>query len=494
MIGSNPIFSTKTHNVSDNQRFSGLSDTYSAKSQPNSEHRNSSDNQRIRRSSDVNSAKNQSNFSDLDADIILDDQLFKESSRVRSGKIRSKSLPLIYMATPKLPYTIPKLVKGTRVTVLPKGSTWAKEEAKQNWYIEFFYLNPVTEKMERFRPTRNLNRIKDPKDKLSHFTKLCEAYKVALEGGWNPIDEKSNDKLLKKTSALTLQAAKEHFREYHVAKGTRKKSVQSYLSKVNQFVEYYGGDTKVSEISDYEINEFLQFMEKEKKWSGVTYNSSRIILNNYFRYLKSNKYISVNPVTDVETRTKMATESHQVFSDKDFKIIMKWLEEHDRYCMFFVKMIYYTCIRPKELRFLQLRHIDLKQKVITVPASISKNKKSIPISIDASLASELKSMKLASYPESNYLLGSTSSIIGEKRIGENTPYNRFQKCLTANKLLNKNYTLYSFKHFSNVKKFKAGWTLAEICAANRHGSLVETETYLKDLLKFVKNDKKIPKI
>lgn len=39
-----------------------------------------------------------------------------------------------------------------------------------------------------------------------------------------------------------------------------------------------------------------------------------------------------------------------------------------------------------------------------------------------------------------------------------------------------------FKHLSNVRKFRAGWTLAEICSANRHGSLSETETYLKELL------------
>ncbi|RZK27230.1 MAG: hypothetical protein EOO43_00300 [Flavobacterium sp.] len=439
MIGSNPIFSTKTPNVSDNQRFSRLSDTYSARSQP-------------------------------------------------------QLLSLDYMATPELPYTVPRLVKGKRVTTVPKGSTWAKEEAKQSWYVEFFFHNAEMGKMERFRPTKNLNRLKDPKEKLFQFSKLCEAYKIALEGGWSPIDEKANDRLKRQVSSLTLEAAKKLFEEYHIAKGTRKKSRQSYLSKVNQLIGYYGEDKKVSEISDYEITEFLNFMEKKYMWAGVTYNSSRIILNNYFRYLKVNKYISENPVTDIETRTKIATESHQIFSEKDFKTIMAWLKEHDHYCLFFVKMIYYTCIRPKELRYLQLKHINLEQNVITVPASISKNKKSLPISIDESLSRELKALKIPSFADSDYLLGSTHTIIGEKRIGENTPYNRFQKCLKATKLDEKNYTLYSFKHFSNVKKFKAGWTLAEICSANRHGSLVETETYLKDLLKFVKNNKIVPKI
>ena len=203
------------------------------------------------------------------------------------------------MATPEIPYTIPKLIKGKRITTVPKGSTWVKEEAKQSWYIEFLFHNAESDKMERFRPTKNLNRLKVPKEKLIQFTKLCEAYKIALEGGWSPIDEKANDKLKRQVSSLNLAAAKILFEEYHIAKGTRKKSRQSYLSKVNQFISYYGQDKKVREISDYEITEFLNFMEKEHKWTGVTYNSSRIILNNYFKYLKVNKYISENPVTVV---------------------------------------------------------------------------------------------------------------------------------------------------------------------------------------------------
>ena len=93
--------------------------------------------------------------------------------------------------------------------------------------------------------------------------------------------------------------------------------------------------------------------------------------------------------------------------------------------------------QTKELRYLLLKHISMEQNIITVPASIAKNKKSLPISIDASLRSELKELKLSSYSNTDYLLGSTKTIISEKRIGENTPYNRFQKCLKATKLDNK---------------------------------------------------------
>ncbi len=75
------------------------------------------------------------------------------------------------MATPEIPYTIPKLVKGKRVTTVPKGP-WAKEEVKQSWYVEFFFHNAETDRMMRFRPAKNLNRLKDPKEKLKQFTRL----------------------------------------------------------------------------------------------------------------------------------------------------------------------------------------------------------------------------------------------------------------------------------------------------------------------------------
>ena len=84
-----------------------------------------------------------------------------------------------------------------------------------------------------------------------------------MEGGWSPIDEKANDRLKRQVSSLTLGAAKKLFEEYHIAKGTRKKSRQSYLSKLNQFINYYEEDKKVSEISDHEITDFLSFMKKD---------------------------------------------------------------------------------------------------------------------------------------------------------------------------------------------------------------------------------------
>ncbi len=138
VIGSTPIFSTRPLNAPDIQQVNKISGAYSATSQP-------------------------------------------------------QFLSLQDMATPEIQYTLPKVVKGTKVEVVPKGSTRVKEEANQNWYVEFFFFNPKKEKMERFRPTKGLNRIKDPKEKINAFNDLCTTYKAALDGGWSPFDAQSNE-------------------------------------------------------------------------------------------------------------------------------------------------------------------------------------------------------------------------------------------------------------------------------------------------------------
>jgi len=228
--------------------------------------------------------------------------------------------------------------------------------------------------MERIRVTRKLNRIKDPREKLRNFNHLCEAYRIALEGGWNPLDEHANNRLKKEIIGISLDEALNLFETYHRAKGTRPKSMSTYRSTINAFIRYYGGRKKVATISDFEITDFLNTKEREENWVGVTYNNCRIALNNLFRFLKVNKYIAENPVTDSETRKKMRTESHQVFSERDFKTIIEWLDKHDKYCQLFVGMIYYTCIRPKELRFLKLKYIDLDEIRLRFPVPFQRIK------------------------------------------------------------------------------------------------------------------------
>jgi hypothetical protein len=45
----------------------------------------------------------------------------------------------------------------------------------------------------------------------------------------------------------------------------------------------------------------------------------------------------------------------------------------------------------------------------------------------------------------------------------------------------KGYTLYGFKHTSNIQRLNNGWTPAEIMKANRHTDIKSTLEYLKKI-------------
>jgi len=79
-------------------------------------------------------------------------------------------------------------------------------------------------------------------------------------------------------------------------------------------------------------------------------------------------------------------------------------------------------------------------------------------------------------------MGSTTNIVGAKPVGVNTPYEKLITALSNidkkdlidnpainddDRIINKGYDLYSFKHTSNIKKYNHGWTLAQIMKANR---------------------------
>src|SRR5690606_36930491 len=130
-------------------------------------------------------------------------------------------------------------------------------------------------------------------------------------------------------------------------------------------------------------NDVLKFsskIDKDSKWSPKTYNNAKAIYYGLFQYLIFEKFIKENSFLLIPTRTVPKTAMHQVFSDDHFKMIMDSLRS-DPDTDFFCKAIYYTCIRPKELRELQLKHVDLDNGTVYIPFHISKNKKDGHVSI-----------------------------------------------------------------------------------------------------------------
>jgi integrase len=390
-------------------------------------------------------------------------------------------------------YTTPKLNTGKAITSIPKGSTKSKELAKNIWYVNYTYEG------KQIRIKGDLNRIKDASEKEYQAQILLESIKQDLANGYNPLDEsKWIADRVKETCSLAKAII--HFKQYHKDYNSRTKTIATYMSKLNALSSFYP-NILLSDITTKNLQIFIKSKIVDVTYSQASVKSAKRTFSTFFNVCILEGLMKTNPFEGFDKKinsTKETKEQHTPFTNEDLSTIFEYLDQKDKYCAFFSRMIYYTCLRPNEIRGLKLENIDLTNNTITIPPSVKKTTKSNEkeiIEINESFKPFLEQLNIDQYPKQYYLTGDSKNIIGEKRVGENTPYNKLISALTKLELNEKGYDLYSFKHTSNIKKYMSGWTLAEIMKANRHTSITTTEIYLRKLGQFIDiKTKKIPVI
>lgn len=410
-------------------------------------------------------------------------------------------------------YTTPKLVKGKENTPIPKGSNKSIEQAKNVWYIEYRFNG----KQIRISPN-NLNRIKDPKEKQYKADIELQTIKQQLLDGYNPLNPNEYiEKIL--IENISLNDALTKYLEYFTKFNNRESSIGTYTSKLKYLNEFYP-NKQLKKLTTKDIENYIHYKihskdkavvelngkkyecKNARPWTANTVKSARRIFSAFLNWCVKEDYISINPASKLDAkkiRSEVEPKDTNVpFNQFDLNRLTTYLTENDSYLAFFTQFMFSTLLRPKELSNLKLKDIELISKTIRVPLDVTKNTKKTEIQIidiEDNLYNELLKLNLDQYPKDYYLTGDLIKIVGSESIGNNRPYKR---CVTALKKLNlngKGYTLYSFKHTSNIMRLNNGWTLAEIMKANRHSSIAMTEKYLKKINRITDISKKaIPKI
>ncbi|WP_316826218.1 site-specific integrase [Pedobacter miscanthi] len=379
-------------------------------------------------------------------------------------------------------YTTPVLKKGKLIEKAEKGSSIAKDQAKQSWYFEYYFNG----KQVRVRPD-NLNRIKDHIQKQYKADIELAALKKDLEDGYNPF--KPLEYLTKiEAENLTLSEAIIKFEEFHTKLFSKKKTISCYKSKLNAFRKYLENDILLKEITTNDLQDFVIGKINDGKYSQNSVKFAKRTFSAFFVVMKELGYITENPFLKFSKRiksTKQVMESHLPFSDEQISSIMNWMDSNNKFGALFCRTIYFTCLRPAEIRGLRVRDFNLNRRTLTIRAGVKKvttgEIKDDTITLLPTFITHLKSLDLENQNPNDYVFGNTKTFFSEKQIGENTPYNQLVKCLEAKKLNKLGHDLYSIKHTSNISRFKKGWSLDEIMKANRHTNIQQTLTYLKKI-------------
>ncbi|WP_448528926.1 tyrosine-type recombinase/integrase [Raineya sp.] len=353
------------------------------------------------------------------------------------------------------PYKLPRLVEGRKP------------------YLVFYVWNENTNKLHRFR-----KEVPKGVDKKSWVKEKIKSITEILVAGYRIIKTKEE-----KTLEITinqdigaLQAINEIYeirkRENAENSATREKS---YIKKLTEFLgEHNLQDIKLKDIQTTHIVKFLDWV-KAKGNSNITRNNYLTWLKAIFNIMVIRNYIDESPIKNIKKLREEQTKSIAL-SPEHLKIIMSEIKQIDTETYLFCLFVFYTFIRPIELRRLKVGQVNLQSQKIVIYGNQSKNKKTEYVMLPDPLKKELQ--------ETKFLERNTEEML----FSDKTPiqYSRNKYSILFSEIVRKNnlpkdYSLYCLKHTGVVEYYKKGCGIKFIKEQCRHSSLEQTDKYLKSL-------------
>lgn len=368
----------------------------------------------------------------------------------------------------------------------------ANGDINGRWFVYFSYINPATGKFERIKVYEDINRFKTKTERTEYGNNLIRATLELLESGWNPFAESIEQTV---GGVHTLAQA---IPAYLKVKDTqmRGKTNTGYKSILKQFGNWANSNghmhKPLKQLMADEVQQYFTQSLQIRKLAATTHNSELTTIRGFFTYWQKKNLIRINPALEVK-RLREEVGLHTVYSDKQIEQITTHLKQSDtprtKQLLQYIRFLYYTCIRPKEIRMLKVQDIRPATHTILVPGSVSKSGRTEPVDISPGLAEVIAGMDLSHAKPDWYIFGNQAKGVpgdyndpapGPKPVGVNYFSGYYREVL--NELgISEDYTLYGWKHTRNVHLWMQDKDLLRLMRYNRHTDPKVTMRYLRNL-------------
>jgi integrase/recombinase XerD len=276
-------------------------------------------------------------------------------------------------------------------------------KAKQGWYLEWYEKNPATGQLDRIRKTFSLNRIRSKSQRSLQAQRiLVKITQQLLEGGYLYRADGQP-----KATTYSLDQALDMALKGKLQRASRdtQNSYNSTATIFKHWLQKQGLQRK--DPQSFTRRHAIAFLDHCQSVRGVgarAYNNYRTILSSLFGWMKSREMIHQNVWEEI-ARQKAPDKARREFTATEQAIIAQAIAAQNAGLYLALLLLYYCFIRPTEMRGLRLKDIDLERQLITVPASISKNKKTQRVTIPDVLAEPLRSGLMPQAPDYYFLFG-----------------------------------------------------------------------------------------
>lgn len=347
------------------------------------------------------------------------------------------------------------------------------KENSEDWYIEYYAENPQTGEMRRFR-TR-MNRA------IKRFSKKAEARKYCLDvvarlnvkllEGWSPFFEGEDSRLYVTLQDVCSLYLKEKTKEL------RPDTLRSYASFTNMLLAWSSRSQPnifCSLFNSGKATRFLDYVYNERNVSARTYNNYVKMGKAFFEWAVIKGYTKENPFQKFTLKRKDKKERITIDST-----VRRRIAAHLKGSPFLLvcMLVYHSLIRPKEIRNLKIKDIDLKNHFIKVSGEIAKNHHTRLSAISPQIESLIAELGLMSYNQNFYIFSDVHTLLpGAEPLYDSKFTKEFAR-LRDELHLPKTMQLYSFRDTGIFEMLKANVDDLSVMQHADHSSLDVTTTY-----------------
>ncbi len=327
-------------------------------------------------------------------------------------------------------------------------------KGKNKWYILYYQTNPETLELERFRPTYNINRIKNIRLRTRTANGYVDKINKLLPDGY-PFTDNSDP------AYSSINAALDFFEEnkYPDICNEAVRPYKRLVTDIKEYVEQKSIKSRIGDFSSLNALGVMKYINSKRSIGGYTYNrylKDAIVLFNFlkkFHYIRENPFSNIKPKKEDEVRWKK-------FTDEDKKIIAAYLKKHDYRLFLVIQLIHGCFIRPVELTRLKFEYFNFLNGTITLPAHATKNGKKRTVTIPDDRLKYFVSKEFKSHHPHFYVFGYElkPSPIQSAKDRMNKRHRKHLKKMLGQELLVSldGYAIYSWKKTGISNAYRAG--------------------------------------
>lgn len=357
---------------------------------------------------------------------------------------------------------------------------------EKRWWVTFYAWDVSKNKKVRKRLFDGINELTSVAARLQHGEYMVQYINRELAQGKTLGTEvaKQVTTHFKKMSLIELI---EWVRDQKESKKYRKGYTKKFGTIVTALEKWYAND-KLQPLQALEFNsdyalQFFEYLRKVKKLENKTLNNYRNDFATVINFVEKKKpgTFKRSPLDAVEILPTV-TKKHAAFSDDQLSKILAYCKEHHQQDQFllFIQFIYYTLARPKEIRALRIHDLDIVNKRIYFRGENAKGKIDEYVPMLPDLLAIIKNSRLLELP-GEWMVFGNKHCPGPKKINDNYFWERNSKMLEALNIVDKDYTLYGYKHTGAVAFYRSTKDIKLVQFMCRHRTIEQANTYLRDL-------------